>query len=122
MQYGKVVTDIQSWKIWWGGALQRVNPHWKVGATVEWEGGNAADVLEFQPLKKIVLKGHHHEIVTLSFSGETPGSTVVGIDVDLSHALVKETEPGALEIELQSPLSQLKEYVERIVRDNHLIE
>ncbi len=112
----QIITDIHSWKIWWGGTLKQVNPHWKVGATLEWENGDTGNVLEFQPLKKIVIKGnHHHEITTLSFYVDTPASTVVGIEIDISHSfLIRENEPDALEIELQSPLSQLKEYAERI--------
>ncbi len=110
----KIFTDIQSWKIWWGGTLKRVHPHWKVGATLEWEGGDIGNVLAFQPLKRIVIMGSHHEIITWSFHGDTPTSTVVGIEVDLSQSLLQETEPGALERELQSPLSQLKDYVERL--------
>jgi len=58
--------------------------------------------------------GNHNEITTWSFHVDKPNSTVLGIEVDLSNSLLREIEPGAMEIELQSPLSKLKEYVERI--------
>jgi hypothetical protein len=36
------------------------------------------------------------------------------MEVDLSTSWLRETSPGALEIELQSALSELKKYIESI--------
>jgi len=104
--------SIKSWKIWWEGTLKRVNPDWQVGATLEWENGDEGKILDFHPLKELTIMGNLNEISTWSFTADRPGSTVVGIEVDLSNSLVRETGPGAMEIELQTPLSKLKEYIE----------
>ena len=88
----KIFQDINSWKIWWGGTLKLVNPHWMVGATLEWEGGDKGKILEFQPLKKIVIMGNHNEITTWSFHANKPASTVVGIEVALNNSLLREIE------------------------------
>jgi hypothetical protein len=60
------------------------------------------------------LTGNHGEILTWSFTEDDLGSTFVEMEVDLSTSWLRETSPGALEIELQSALSELKKYIESI--------
>ena len=107
-----IFTDLNSWKVWWGGTLKRIHPSWQVGATLEWEAGDEGQVLDFNPLKRIVIKGNHGEILTWSFTEDDMGSTFVEMEVDLSTSSLRETNTGALEIELQSALSKLKKYIE----------
>ncbi len=109
-----IFTDLNSWKVWWGDTLKRINHSWQVGATLEWEAGDKGHVLDFNPLKRIVIKGNHGEILTWSFTEDDLGSTFVEMEVDLSTSSLRETNPGALEIEVQSALSELKKYIESI--------
>jgi hypothetical protein len=108
----KIFTNLNSWKVWWGGTLKRINPSWQVGATLEWEAGVESQVFDFNPLKRIVIKGNYGEILTWSFTEDDIGSTLVEMEVDLSTSSLRETNPGALEIKLQSALSELKKYIE----------
>ena len=109
-----IFTDLNSWEVWWGGSLKRVNPSWQVGATLEGEAGDEGQVLDFNPLKRIVIKGNHGEILTWSFAEDDLGYTFVEMEVDVSTSSLRETNPGALEIELQYALSELKKYIESI--------
>ena len=109
-----IFTDLNSWKVWWGDTLKRINPSWQVGAALEFEAGDEGHVLDFNPLKRIVIKGNHGEILTWSFTEDDLGSTFVEMEADLSTSSFRETNLGALEIELQSALSELKKYIESI--------
>ena len=109
-----IFTDLNSWKVWWGDTLKRINPSWQVGAALEFEAGDEGHVLDFNPLKRIVIKGNHGEILTWSFTEDDLNSTFVEMEVDLSTSSLRETNPGALEIEVQSALSELKKYIESI--------
>ncbi len=108
----RIFTDPNSWESWWEGDLKRVNPSWQAEAFLEWNGGDRSTICDFVPLKRVGLRGSYGEIVTWSFTTAGPGSTVVMIQAELSNSTLRETSPGALEIELQSALSKFRKYVE----------
>ncbi|MBA7706751.1 hypothetical protein ES703_115608 [subsurface metagenome] len=110
----RIFTDPTSWKIWWGGVLKRVNPGWQLEAILEWKNGDRSRVCDFLPAKRIGLEGRYGEVVTWSFTTGSPESTVVVMEAELSGSTLRETSPGALEIEFQSALDKLKKYVESI--------
>ena len=109
---GRIFTDRNSWERWWEAALKRVNPSWQAEAILEWKGGDQSTIFDFIPLKKVGVRGSYGEIVTWSFTTDGSGSTVVMMQAELSSSTLRETSPGALEIELQSALSKFKKYVE----------
>lgn len=108
----RIFTDPNSWEIWWGGVLKRVNPGWQPEAILEWKGGDRSIVFDFLPLKRIAVRGNYGEVITWSFTTDSPESTVVVMEGELSNSTLRETSPGALEIEFQSALSKFKKYVE----------
>ncbi len=108
----RIFTDPNSWQSWWEGDLKTVNPSWQAEAILEWKGGDRSTIFDFVPLKRVGLRGSYGEIVTWSFATDGPGSTVVRMQAELSSSTLRETSPGALEIELQSALSKFKKYVE----------
>ena len=108
----RIFTDPNSWEIWWGGTLKRVNPSWQAEAILEWKGGDRSTVFDFVPLKRVGVRGSYGEIITWSFTTDGPESTVVVMEGDLSTSTLRETSPGALEIEFQSALSEFKKYAE----------
>ena len=109
----RTFTDLSSWKNWWSD-LKKVNPGWQVDATLEWEGGDRGMVFDFVPLKRIGVRGSYNEAITWSFTTDTPQSTIVAMEGDLSESTLRETSPGALETEFQSVLFEFKKYVESI--------
>jgi len=108
----RIFTDPNSWEIWWGGTLKRVNPSWQAEAILEWKGGDRSTVFDFVPLKRVGVRGSYGEIITWCFATDGPESTVVVMKGDLSTSTLRETSLGALEIEFQSALSKFKKYVE----------
>ena len=108
----RIFTDPNSWEIWWGGDLKRVNPSWQAEAILEWKGGDRSRVFDFVPLKRVGVRGSYGEVITWSFTSDGPASTVVVMEGDLSTSTLRETSPGALEIEFQSALSEFKKYAE----------
>ena len=108
----RIFTDPNSWEIWWGGVLKRVNPGWQPEAILEWKGGDRSIVFDFLPLKRIAVRGSYGEVITWSFTTDSPESTVVVMEGELSNSTLRETSPGALEIEFQSALYRFKKYVE----------
>jgi uncharacterized protein YndB with AHSA1/START domain len=108
----RIFTDPNSWEIWWGGTLKRVNPGWQSEAILEWKGGDRSTVFDFVPLKRVGVRGSYGEIITWSFTTDGPEATFVVMEADLSMSTLRETSPGALEIEFQSALSEFKKYAE----------
>ncbi len=60
------------------------------------------------------MRGSYNEAITWSFTTDTPQSTIVAMEGDLSESTLRETSPGALETEFQSVLFEFKKYVESI--------
>src|ERR1039457_2668545 len=82
-----VITDVSSWKIWWGGDLKSVAPGWQVGAVVTWATGGGTTVFDFAEKKRVGLKGSYGEKVLWVLSGDHSGSrTSVSMGEDLSSS------------------------------------
>jgi hypothetical protein len=107
-----VITDVSSWKTWWGGDLKSVTPGWQVGAAVTWATGGGTTVFDFAEKKRIGLKGSYGEKVVWAFSQAPGGRTSVSMGEDLSSSGLVAASSAATQATHDRKLLQLKNCIE----------
>ena len=110
-----LLMDVDSWEKWWGGhRLRKVEPTWEKGATLIWDRGNDATILEFKPQTLLDFGGTtpwgevHHCVRLTEKTGATKivyGFIVKGADIG-----EKDTEKQ----KMTETLKRLKEAVEGV--------
>ena len=105
-------TDINSWKTWYGGEIKSINPSWQDEAVIEWGMGTPSEVIEFDILKFISIKGSNGVISNHYFSENGNGSTEFCIEYDYSESRMSVSDPAQVEKSIKNDLNNFKSYVE----------
>jgi HEAT repeat protein len=106
-----VFTDPKTWESWYGGALERVEPSWQIGATLKWKMGPPSTLLEVNPIKCVRIQSSDMK-TTWKFS-ERGGRTLVEMKKDFGGGHIAVTNPAAQKRECENEIGSLKDYIEK---------
>lgn len=111
----KVLTTPATWEKWWGGAVQKVEPGWQDGASIQWALGAPSRIEKCVPPTELVVVGSSGTRTVFHLEKGKTGPyevTIISYAEDFSSSRVSVSDPGAVRAQIRTSLLKLQSLAE----------